>query len=222
MSKIPKINARWKTIAFLSVITSFPIVFLCLLFSEYKLIWLYLYSAVSNSPLNWIVPVTPQEPIVLLYGQIYEPLLVAFIAGVSSFLLEIYNYQILVPTCNISQLEKFKRNRFYRIFERNFSKIPFIMVTIVGFTPLPHLPIRILSVTSGYSIYKYAFASFAGRFPFYYILAETGSVFDISYWVYILLFLIMIFLTVIGKIIMIFKKRFYLKKASISSNCIKP
>ena len=106
-----------------------------------------------------------------------------------------------MPASNLKQLEPFKEKRIFKVLERWFNKIPFAMITFVGFTPVPHLPFRLMAVLTNYSIVRYAFASFVGRAAFYYLVALTGGLLSLPYWVYIIFLSAMILLVLVTKIV---------------------
>ena len=197
--KIVNISLRWKILILLMLFSNIVVLIVGLNMDGYrKLMLLFFYSFFSNAPISWVAPLMPQEPALLMYGAIYAPWLVAMTAGIATFNIELINYQILVPICNLEKLKAYRKKRFYIILERYFNLVPFLVIVFVGFTPVPHLPFRLLSVLTGYNIVKYAFASFLGRTSFYYIMALTGTFLHLPYWVYIAFLLVII---VIGLII---------------------
>lgn len=185
-----KLSMRWKIFIAAIVFSNLALIAITLCVNRYRaLIGLFYYSFLSNSPISWIVPLMPQEPMLLLYGTLYSPLVVALTAGIATFLIELINYQVLVPVCALEQLKPFKRQRVYRVLEHYFHKIPFAVITFVGLTPIPHLPFRFLAVLTGYPVLRYALASFVGRSSFYYVVALTGAVWNLPPWVYMILLL---------------------------------
>ena len=196
------LSLRWKILISVIFFINLLVLSVCLCFNEYRsLIWLFYYSALSNCPISWIVPLMPQEPMLLLYGTLYDPLLVALIAGIATFIIELLNYQMLVPVLNTKQLEPFKHKRSYKLLERYFNRSPFGIIAFVGFTPVPHLPFRILAVITHYPIVRYALASFVGRISFYYLVAKIGRVVGLPYWIYIIFLLIIVIFGLTTKII---------------------
>jgi len=149
------------------------------------LFWL---SIISNT----VIPLTPNEPIVLLYGQLYSSLLVAIISTIAVSLIEFINYQILVPVLEINKIKIFREKRSFQRAEYYFNKLPFTSLVVSCLTPIPFFPFRILAVTTGYSIIKYVSSVFVGRFPRYYILAFTGKMLNLPTWVYITIIIIVL------------------------------
>jgi membrane protein YqaA with SNARE-associated domain len=198
--KVIELHIKWKILIVAIVFVNLSAVFTIIFLGDYRnLVWLFYYSTLCNSPFGWFFPM--QEPILMLYGNLYHPFVVALTAGIATFMIEIINYQILVPICNLKQLQSFRKKRFYRILEGYFNKIPFIVISFVGFTPLPHAPFRILAVLTKYSVIRYAIATFVGRAPFYYLVAMTGKVLNIPNYVYVIATAIAIIVALVFRII---------------------
>jgi membrane protein YqaA with SNARE-associated domain len=155
-----------------------------------NLFWL---SIISNT----VVPLTPNEPIVLLYGQLYAPLLVAIISTIAVSLVEFVNYQILVPVLEIDKIKIFREKRSFQRAEYYFNKLPFMSLVVSCLTPIPFFPFRIVAVTTRYSTIKYVLSVFIGRLPRYYILAFTGKMLNLPTWVYITVIIIVLIIALV-------------------------
>jgi membrane protein YqaA with SNARE-associated domain len=160
------------------IITSLVSIFLPRYQGLTHLFWL---SIISNT----VIPFTPHEPILLLYGKLYLSLSVAIVATIAVSLIEFINYQILVPVLEINKIKIFREKRSFQRAEYYFNKIPFMSLVVSCLTPVPFFPFRILAVTTGYSIKKFVFSVIVGRFPRYYIIAFTGKILNLPTWVYI-------------------------------------
>ena len=158
-----------------------------LFFPQYQtLVWFCFYTAISNFCIPWL----PHEPMVLLYGTLFDPLLVAFLGGIATCWVEFLNYKILGLITNIRQIQTITKKQWYLKAEDWFKKAPFLSLVISGFTPIPFAPFRVFSVTSRYSLTRYILSVFVGRTPRYYILALTGAVIKLPWWGYGVLFII--------------------------------
>lgn len=194
IKRIPYLSKKWKALILTIVIINLLVLFITLSFSNYRsLLVLFYYSALCISPFGWFIPM--QEPMLMMYGSLYPAFIVAVFAGVATFMVEIINYQMMVPICNIGQLKRFKQKRFYLILEKYFNKMPFFVIAFVGFTPVPHVPFRILSVLANYSIVRYSISTAIGRGLFYYLIALSGMVLNIPYWFYIIVIIAASFVT---------------------------
>jgi len=200
VNRISKFSIKWKILTLAIIILNLLVFFLTLCFNRLRpLLGLFYYSTLCNSPFGWFFPM--QEPMLMLYGNLYHPWVVASTSGIATLMIELINYQILVPICNLKQLQPFKKKRFYLILEGYFSKIPFITIAFVGFTPVPHAPFRILAVLANYSVIRYAIATFVGRAPFYYLVAMTGKVLNIPNYVYVIATVIAIIVALVFRIV---------------------
>ncbi len=144
------------------------------------------YTAISNFFIPWM----PHEPAMMFFGTLYNPLLIALAGGIATCWIEFFNYEILKFVTNIERIQRITAKESYKKAERIFSKAPFLALVIAGFTPVPFVPFRVLSVTSKYNILKYLLSVFVGRTSRYYILALTGSALDLPKWSYGFIFLI--------------------------------
>lgn len=147
-----------------------------------ELVYLFWLSITSNT----VVPFTFQEPLLLLYGQLYSPFLVTIIAVIAVVIMEFINYQILVPVLEINKIKIFRKKRFYQLVELYFSKFPFLSLVVSCLAPIPLFPFRILAVTTRYPVKKYILSIFIGRTPLYYLLALTGQILNLPTWIYII------------------------------------
>jgi membrane protein YqaA with SNARE-associated domain len=146
-----------------------------------ELVYLFWLSVTSNM----VIPFTLQEPLLLLYGQLYSPFLVTIIAVIATIIMESINYQILVPVLEINKIKIFREKRFYQLVESYFSKFPFLSLVASCLAPVPLFPFRLLAVTTRYPIKKYILSIFIGRIPLYYLLALTGQMLNLPSWIYI-------------------------------------
>ncbi len=93
------------------------------------------------------------------------------------------DYKVLTPAFNRTKLSKIRDVGIYQKTVKYYGKAPFATNFLAALSPVPFYPIRILSVASGYPMWKYAAAVVSGRIPRYYILALFGAVFNIPNWV---------------------------------------
>jgi membrane protein YqaA with SNARE-associated domain len=170
----------------LSFIGVFALVLIVVVFSPayHSLVWFCLYTAISNFCIPWL----PHEPVVLLYGKLNDPLLVAFVGGLATCWIEFFNYKLLTLLTHLQQVQAFTSKHAYQKAEGYFKKCPFLSLVISGFAPIPYAPFRVFAVTSQYPMTKYQLAVFIGRTPRYYILAATGAIMNLPLWAYGLIF----------------------------------
>jgi membrane protein YqaA with SNARE-associated domain len=173
-----------------------------LFFPQYQtLVWYCFYTAISNFCIPWL----PHEPIVLLYGTLFDPLLIALLGGIATCWVELLNYHVLRLITNIKRVQAITGKQWYQKAEGWFKKIPFLSLVISGFTPIPYAPFRVFAVTSKYPMTKYELAVFVGRTPRYYILALTGKVINLPWWGYGIIFLVMLTIALYSRLHQIHK-----------------
>jgi len=135
---------------------------------------------------NAFIPIAPHEPVVLLYGKLYSPWVVAVCAAVATSIVELANYRILSSILNVKRIVAFREKRLYQRAERCFSRFPFWSLLLSGLAPIPFIPFRMLAVTTRYSVKRFVLSVFIGRMPRFYLLALTGMALDVPAWVYVM------------------------------------
>jgi len=150
------------------------------------LIYLFWLTVLCNT----LIPIAPHEPVILLYGKLYSPCLVAICAGIAILVIELINYHVLVPLLDLKRIRAFREKPLYQSAEHYFSKLPFSSLLFACFAPIPFIPFRVLAVTTRYSVRKFALSVFLGRTPRFYLLALTGKALNIPAWVYVTILII--------------------------------
>ena len=137
-----------------------------------NLAYLFLFTIVANS----VIPM-PYEPIMILMGRLYPPLLAATVAAIGNVIACFIDYRAINYAFESKRLRKTRESEFYRTAVHYFLKLPFITILVAAFAPfIPFYIFRVLSPTSGYPMVKYMLAVFLGRQPRYYLFAYMGSV----------------------------------------------
>jgi len=190
-----KLNKKWTI--FLALMAAFVIAFYLIWRSNPKyagMVIYFFYTIPANSFLS-----LPHEPAVLYYAKMYSPLLLAILGGIATCLACFIDYEVLTPIFRLKKVSKIKETYFYKKSIHYFNKLPFVTIAVVGFSPIPFYPVRILAISSGYSMRKYMLSVFIGRAPRYYILAKFGQILNIPNWIIILIFVVMIGLIFLGR-----------------------
>lgn len=134
------------------------------------LILLFLYTIPSHS----VIPL-PHEPAVVLAGKLYDPLVVALVAGLATFVSSFLDYETVQYLFDRTRVGSARDHRVYRGCVYYFLKAPFLSLVLAAFVPFIAIyPFRILSPTSGYPLRRYALAVFIGRLPRFYLEAMLG------------------------------------------------
>ena len=162
-----------------------------------SLVWFAFYTAISN----FFVPWLPHEPMVLLYGDLYSPWVIALVGGAATCWMEFFNYSLLRTLLEMGQIRELTRNRPYQLRERLFNRRPFPVLLLAGVSPIPYAPFRVFSVSTNYPRGRYLLAVFAGRTPRYYLLALTGEAISLPPWGYGVVFSFLVALAVGRRIV---------------------
>lgn len=184
-----RLSLKWKLILVLLSAATIAGMITYIYFPRYTgLVFLFFYIIPSNS----FIPL-PHEPAIIYYGKIYGPWLTTLVATAPTLVACIIDYAVLTPVFNRTRLSKIKQSGIYLKTVRYYEKAPFLTNMIAALSPVPFYPVRILSVASGYPMWKYTSAVVLGRLPRYFFLAFTGNLLNIPNWVIGFFFLSLIF-----------------------------
>ena len=164
---------------------------------------LFLYSIPSNSA----VSLFPHEPVIVFCGKLYSPLTISLVAGAATCVAGFLDYRIFTPLLNLRALNSLKDGVIYRKSVQYFRKMPFLIILIAGFSPIPFVPIKILAFSSRYPLWRYIAALFVARVPRYYILALVGETFDIPNWVLIAIFALIFGYVIVKRGVLFLQRR---------------
>ena len=139
-------------------------------------------------PLHALYSPIPFEPALLHIAKFYPALTVSVVSAFGCFIAGLIDYAVLGWLLNHRYVRpRYENRRFYRMSEEAFHRAPFAALLFFAFTPLPFLPLKFLSIASGYSLWKYQLALLIARFPRYYLLALIGYFVPIPDWALIAL-----------------------------------
>jgi uncharacterized membrane protein YdjX (TVP38/TMEM64 family) len=132
-----------------------------------------LLSLSCHGPLSPFLP-GAYEPILLFYGQLFPPVIVALVGAIASAAAEYLNYHLYRTVLDRSGLDRLLRGDVARPVTKLFARRPFLATWICAWSPLPDWAARILAAHGGYSIRRYLAAVLAGRIPKFWLLAQLG------------------------------------------------
>jgi membrane protein YqaA with SNARE-associated domain len=156
---------------------------------ESKSLWvLFFYSF----PSEFLIATVPHEPVLLYFGKFYHPLTVALVAIPSTLFTEMLNYSAFKYITDLRIFTKLREKKVVQKTVQFFNKAPFLTLWVAGITPVPFYPLRFLVVLARYPLLKYISAVFLSRFPRFIILAYIGYKIQISDYLLIVLFVILI------------------------------
>jgi len=156
---------------------------------ESKSLWvLFFYSF----PSEFLIATVPHEPALLYFGKFYHPLTVALVAIPSTLFTEMLNYSAFKYIIDLRIFTKLREKKAVQKMVQFFKKAPFLTLWVAGITPIPFYPLRFLVVLARYPLLKYISAVFLSRFPRFIILAYVGYKIQISDYLLIALFVVLI------------------------------
>lgn len=143
------------------------------------LVGLELFTIWINGPYSMVFPAT-FEPVLMLFGRLHDPLLVAVVATAGNLYVEFLNYHLYRKMMGLEKAEPLRENRVVRFLVRLFEKAPFLTVWICAWSILPYWAVRIVAPVSGYPLRKYMLATFLGRLPKLWFFAALGAWWSVS------------------------------------------
>lgn len=148
----------------------------------------YLYLAFYAIPANSAISVFPHEPVVIWYGSVGSIWWTAIAASAGTLVAGFLDHSVFVPVMNLKGLTGYKEKAWYQKAANLFSRYPFAVIVVAGFTPIPFFPFKFLSFSLHYPLWRYLSALLIGRFPRYVLLAWVGHVIDIPTWLLVAIF----------------------------------
>jgi MoaA/NifB/PqqE/SkfB family radical SAM enzyme/membrane protein YqaA with SNARE-associated domain len=189
----------------------------------HQLLIIFFYSI----PANCAISLFPHEPVLVWYGKTVNLWQLSTAATLGTMVAAYIDYNFFTPVLNLSYSVKYKSHPIYRKAHRWFYKVPFILLVIAGFSPVPFYPFKFMVYSSKYPCWKYMTAVAIGRYPRYYLLALAGFVFQIPNWMIFGSFLVMLGIVYYKKImdwisrLFVVLPRFMKKEKAIIQNNIK-
>ena len=132
-----------------------------------------------NGPISPFLPAT-YEPVLMLFGRVYSPLLIASLGIAGTIYVEFLNYHLYRTALDAYALGAVKRSRTVAWTARWFARAPFFTIWLCAWSPIPFWVPRFLAPLTGYSIRRYLFATFLGRFPRLWFFAALGLYWSVS------------------------------------------
>ncbi len=183
-----RLSLKWKFFSIILLLAGVSGIISHYFFPRYMgLVWLFFYIIPSNS----FIPF-PHEPAILYYGKIYGALLTTIVATVPTIIACYLDYAVLTPLFDRTRLGNIRHSTIYQRTLYYYQKAPFFTNMLAAISPVPFYPVRILSISSGYSAWKYTTAVVMGRVPRYFFLAMMGDIFQIPNWFIALFFVILV------------------------------
>lgn len=138
------------------------------------LLALLVLTIVAKGPQSFLVPFA-YEPIVIAYGRLHPPLLVAAVAALGTVTMEWVNYHFFRTVIESPACTGATRSPTALRIARVFGRQPFLTVALGALLPLPFGLVRIAALLARYPARRHLAATAVGRFPRYWLYAAVGA-----------------------------------------------
>ncbi len=126
-----------------------------------------------SGPISVVVPAA-FEPMLMVAGRVYPPLLVALVAVTGNLYMDYMNYHLFGAAIQHPRLEKAKQSRQVQYLLALFQRSPFFATWLCSWSPIPYWIVSTLAPLSRYPMRRYLFATFLGRGPRVWFFAALG------------------------------------------------
>lgn len=133
-----------------------------------------LYSLLVNGPYSALLPAA-YEPVLLLYGQLYSPLLIGVLGTIATLFIEWVNYHLYRLARDTRTVQSLTGGRWVQHLTRLFARLPFLAIVVCALGVVPYSVARCLSVLSRYPVGRHLLATAVGRFPRLWVIAALGA-----------------------------------------------
>ncbi len=128
----------------------------------------------TASPAGTFLP-SASEPVLMAFGKLYRPVLLATLAVPGIALAEWVNYRVFGAVLHTRRLTSLREARLVQRATSWFSVQPFWTVVVCALTPVPFWTARTCAVLAGYPLWRFTVATVLGRFPRVFLIALVGS-----------------------------------------------
>ncbi len=115
------------------------------------------------------------EPVLIAFGQMYPPLLIASLGTVGDLYVEYLDYHLFRRLGGFGPYAALQRQPLFARAMNLFRRRPFLTVWFFACSPLPDWMIRLIAPAAGYPIPRYLLAMALGRLPRFWLLAAIGG-----------------------------------------------
>ena len=132
-----------------------------------------------SGPISMVLPAA-FEPMLMVAGRLYHPLLVTLLAVAGNLYMDYVNYHLYGAVMRHPRLEAARSSWVVRKTLALFQRSPFFAVWLCAWSPIPYWIVSVLAPMSQYSMRKYLFATFLGRAPRVWFFATLGLLIPVS------------------------------------------
>lgn len=132
-----------------------------------------LYTVLTNGPYSAVLPAA-YEPVLLLYGQLFPPLLIGVLGTLATVFIEWVNYRLYGYARDTRTGRTLTGGPRVQRLARMFARFPFLAIVVCALGLVPYSVARCLSVLSRYPVNRHLIATAVGRFPRLWAIAALG------------------------------------------------
>jgi uncharacterized membrane protein YdjX (TVP38/TMEM64 family) len=132
-----------------------------------------------SGPISIVLPAA-FEPMLMVAGRLYPPLVVTLVAVAGNLYMDYLNYHLYGALLEHPQLEAARRSRIVQRTLALFQKSPFFAVWLCAWSPIPYWIVCAVAPLSRYPMKRFLFATFLGRAPRVWAFAALGSALPVS------------------------------------------
>ena len=132
------------------------------------------YTVLVNGPYSAVLP-GAYEPVLVLYGQLFPPLLIAALGTIATVFIEWVNYHLYEHARDTRTVRQLTGGRWVQRLTRLYARLPFLAIMLCAFGLVPYTVARCLSVLSGYPVGRHLAATALGRLPRLWVIAALGA-----------------------------------------------
>jgi membrane protein YqaA with SNARE-associated domain len=123
------------------------------------------------------------EPVLMLFGTQYPPVLVAVVGALSDICVEWLDYGLFRAIAQRGLPARIREHGAYLRALHWFRRWPFVTVFVTALTPLPDWVVRLIAPAAGYPLSRYLAAMGLGRVPNFWFYATMGRQLRVPGWV---------------------------------------
>lgn len=138
--------------------------------------WLMFFT---SGPTATFLP-SASEPILMAFGKLYPPIVLATLGVAGIALVEWVNYRVFGTVMHSKALTGVRSTRLSRRLTAWFAVQPFLTTVVAAFTPIPFWAVRICAVIVKYPTPRFIAATVVGRYPRIFLIASLGAALPLS------------------------------------------
>jgi uncharacterized membrane protein YdjX (TVP38/TMEM64 family) len=132
-----------------------------------------------SGPISVVLPAA-FEPMLMVAGRIYPPLVVALVAVAGNLYMDYVNYHLYGAALRHPRLERARSSALVQRLLVLLQQRPFFAVWLCSWSPIPYWVVAALAPMSRYPMKKFLLATFLGRFPRVWFFAALGLVVPVA------------------------------------------